>query len=98
MPDPDYHLNVEIEEAARSKLAEPKRGLSKAALIVLFALICLLLLAMPFWLQRPSTPDNVDTGADENLLPPVSQVKLVASAGGPRTATGISASTISIRE
>jgi len=76
MPDPDYHLNVEIEEAARSKLAESKRGLSRAALIVLFALICLPLLAMPFWLQRSATPDNVDTGADENLLPPVSQVKL----------------------
>ena len=40
MPDPDYHLNVELEEAARSKLAEPKRGLSKAALILLFALVC----------------------------------------------------------
>ena len=75
MPDPDYHLNVEIEEAARSKLAEPKRGLSKAALIVLFALICLPLLAMPFWLQRPSAPDNIDTG-DENLLSPVGKVQL----------------------
>ena len=39
MPDPDYHLNVELEEAARSKLAEPKRGLNKAALIVLLALV-----------------------------------------------------------
>ncbi|RCW82783.1 type IV secretion system protein VirB10 [Phyllobacterium bourgognense] len=75
MPDPDYHLNVEVEEAARSKLAEPKRGLSKAALILLFALVCLPLLAMPFWLQRPSTPDNVDT-SDENLLSPVGKVQL----------------------
>ncbi|MDR6634640.1 type IV secretion system protein VirB10 [Phyllobacterium sp. 1468] len=75
MPDPDYHLNVELEEAARSKLAEPKRSLNKTALIVLFALVSLPLLAMPFWLQRPSAPDNVDTG-DENLLSPVGKVQL----------------------
>ncbi|WP_271898970.1 type IV secretion system protein VirB10 [Candidatus Phyllobacterium onerii] len=75
MPDPDYHLNVELEEAARSKLAEPKRGLNKTVLIVLLALVSLPLLAMPFWLQRPSTPDNVDTG-DENLLSPVGKVQL----------------------
>ncbi|TXR46846.1 type IV secretion system protein VirB10 [Phyllobacterium endophyticum] len=76
MPDPDYHLNVELEEAARSKLAEPKRGLSRAALILLFALVCLPLLAMPFWLQRPSTPENADTG-DDNFVPPVGNVQLV---------------------
>ncbi len=76
MPDPDYHQNVEVEESAQSQVAEPKRGLSKAAVIVLFALVAMPLLAMPFWLAKPSVPDNVDSGADEELLPSAGHVQL----------------------
>lgn len=71
MPDPQYHHNTALEDAAQSQLLEPKRSLSKAALVVLFALVAIPLLAMPFWLQKSGTPENIENGAvDENLLAP----------------------------
>lgn len=75
MPDPDYHCNAEIENAAQSQLLEPRRGLSPAALVVVFIIVALPVLAMPFWLQRSELPENTDSSGD-NLLPPPGQVKL----------------------
>lgn len=75
MPDPDFHRNIEIENATQSQLLEPKRGLNTAALVIVFAIVAIPLLAMPFWLQLSESSESTDNGADENLLPPA-QVQL----------------------
>ncbi|MGH6859457.1 MAG: type IV secretion system protein VirB10 [Phyllobacterium sp.] len=83
MPDPDYHRNAEIENATQSQLLEPRRGLSTQALVVLFAVLAVPLLAMPFWLGRPVAPDNAGNGADDNLLPPAGPVQLALPPAPP---------------
>lgn len=74
MPDPDFHLS--IEETSRSQLAEPRRGPSRAALIVLSALIAIPVLALPFLLNQPRPSDNLESGVEEELLQAPSHVKL----------------------
>ncbi|SDP91790.1 type IV secretion system protein VirB10 [Phyllobacterium sp. YR620] len=76
MPDPNYHQNVELEESAQSQLSEPKRGLSKAAIVVLFGMVSIPLLAMPFWLAQPKAPDNVESNENEEFLAPPGKVQL----------------------
>lgn len=70
MPDPDFHRNAELENAVQSQLLEPKRGMSTAVLVVLFSMIGVLLLAMPFWLHATDSPEMIDDTAEENFLPP----------------------------
>lgn len=76
MPDPNYHQSVELEESAQSQLSEPKRGLSKAAIVVLFGMVSIPLLAMPFWLAQPKAPDNVESNENEEFLAPPGKVQL----------------------
>ncbi|MHC1551050.1 type IV secretion system protein VirB10 [Phyllobacterium sp. K27] len=70
MPDPGYHRSIELDDALQSQLLEPKRSLSKTALAIVFGVLIIPLLAMPFWLQGSATPEHGDGEADENLLPP----------------------------
>ncbi len=76
MPDPNYHQSVELEESAQSQLSEPKRGLSKAAIVVLFGMVSIPLLAMPIWLAQPKAPDNVESNENEEFLAPPGKVQL----------------------
>ncbi|MRG58238.1 conjugal transfer protein [Phyllobacterium sp. SYP-B3895] len=98
MPDPNYHQSVELEESAQSQLSEPKRGLSKAAIVVLFGMVSIPLLAMPFWLAQPKAPDNVESNENEEFLAPPAKVQLnvpppepEAPAAAPMQPTGTSA-------
>ncbi len=69
MPDRQYHRNIELDDAFQSQLLEPKRSLSKAALVVIFGAVAMLLLMVPFWLQGSANIENNNVVADENLLP-----------------------------
>ncbi|WP_281358772.1 TrbI/VirB10 family protein [Phyllobacterium pellucidum] len=98
MPDPNYHQSVELEESAQSQLSEPKRGLSKAAIVVLFGMVSIPLLAMPIWLAQPKAPDNVESNENEEFLAPPAKVQLnvpppepEAPAAAPIQPTGNSA-------
>jgi type IV secretion system protein VirB10 len=75
MPDPDFHRNIEIEEAETSRLQAPRRGLSKFGFGLVVAIgagiVCSLVYVV--WANRPPTADSSDTTTDEELLPPSSQ-------------------------
>ena len=75
MPDPDFHRNIEIEEAETSRLQAPRRGLSKFGFGLVVAIgagiVCSLVYVV--WANRPPAADSSDTTTDEELLPPSSQ-------------------------
>ncbi|EJN02770.1 type IV secretion system protein VirB10 [Phyllobacterium sp. YR531] len=70
MPDPQFHRNIELDDAAQSQLLEPKKRLSKAALAIVFGLVALPILAAPFLFQKATAPERSENNSDDDLLPP----------------------------
>ena len=62
-----------------------RSGPSKAALIVLFSLIALPVLAFSFWTNQPQPPDNLESEVEEELLPPPARLKLEVPPAMPET-------------
>jgi type IV secretion system protein VirB10 len=85
MPDPDYHRNIEIEEAETSRLQAPRRGLSRFGFALVLAIgagiVCSLIYVV--WSNRPVALDSKDTTTDEELLPPSNQHVQLAPAPPP---------------
>jgi type IV secretion system protein VirB10 len=73
MPDYDYHRDMDADEAANSRLLEPRRGLAAGAGIFLLVIGAVALLAMPLLLNRSRGVSDTDNVADGQFLPPPSE-------------------------
>jgi type IV secretion system protein VirB10 len=69
MPDYDYHREMDADEAANSRLSEPRRGLAAGAVIFFLVIGAVGLLAMPLLLNRSRGVSDADAVPDGQFLP-----------------------------
>lgn len=69
MPDHDYHKTMDADEAANSRLLEPKRGLKTGSLALLLVTGSVILLAAPLLFSRSRAVSDSDTVAEGQFLP-----------------------------
>ncbi|PZM13962.1 type IV secretion system protein VirB10 [Rhizobium tubonense] len=69
MPDHDYHSEMDADEAASSRLVEPKRGLATGAIVIFLVVGSVALLAMPLLLNRSGSVSDSQSVPDGQFLP-----------------------------